>query len=663
MNPVKLSLSLLIFAGISSLDAQNNFQYSYATVNDEAIAWIIPSNDGNMILAGNTNALDLYGDGLIMKTDLNGNIIWSRAYGGLDKEYFDKVIACSDGGYLAVGVTNSYGQANGDAWMVRIGENGDLIWSSCLGTYDLDGARAVTQLPDGHFMVVGQTYDFDYGFMLLLDVQGNLLWKKEITLTGRFWFNSVRMNNSGGYFFIGAMNDYGFGIHDTFIMETDPLGNLIKGNVYGGTHNDSFRFLIPWKDGFLAFGDSWSWNGRLMGWIAEINKNLEIEKSVVLGAPNVNQFLASACIGNGTIYSCLQLNDQAAYLVSLDSALRINNQWMFNPGNGAYSSSVLNAGDHLVFSGYYNDLQNYSKNIYLVRFDPHSTVDCNSQAASAYAYSFSPQTGSLDFHEPFTSTVYQKINLAGYDISFLKEDLCNEEEVLAADFTIPEEACAGDPVEIINNSLNAKGSQWFFPGAEPLSSTLENPGTIRYDNAGVFTIKLLVRNGNLKDSLVKNIVVYPDIDFSLGPDTTVTADVTLQFILIGGLDSYLWSTGDTTPYLKITGYKLNYGQNLVWLQVRDGTCTASDTISIFKMHDQDFSELVLYPNPAWEGSLIKVKFDKALIDVSLYNMLGQKIMIPAPFDNSFNVLGLEPGVYTVEMFFERNRVLKRLILL
>ncbi len=663
MNPHALITACFILSGFFSMYAQEVFQYGYFTGDDEAIEWMVPSNDGNLILAGSTDHLNWNGDGLIMKTDLNGNIIWSKVYGGQYQDYFERVIACNDGGYLAVGVTKSFGQGNGDALIVRIGENGELIWSSCLGTPILDGARAVTQLQDGHFMVVGHTSDFTNGFMLFLDALGNMVWKNEVTLNEIFWFNNVDMNSSGGYFFTGAMNYYGFGIHDTFIMETDPQGNLIKGKVYGSIHNDSFRFLIPWKDGFLACGDSWSWNGSQLGWIAEINKNLEIGKTVVFGDPFANQYHMSACIANGAIFSALRLDNQAAFIVKLDSTLKISNHWMFNPGNGASSSTVVNTGDDMVFSGYYNDLQDYNKNIYLTRFDPDSTVDCNFQTSLAYSYSLSLQTGIIDFYEVSTSTVYQKINLAGSDISFYKEDLCYEEEPLVADFSIPEKACANNPVEIINNSLNATSFQWFFPGAVPETSTLVYPGTIRYDNAGVFTIKLLVRNGDLKDSLVKNIVVYPDIDFYLGPDTSITADITLQFIVAGGYDSYLWSTGDTTAFLKISGYNLNYGHNLIWLKVTDGPCTAADTININKVRNQQISELVLYPNPAWEGSIIRIRFDRTLIRVVLYNVLGQEILIPDPFDNSFDISGIEPGVYTVELFFERNRVLKRLIVL
>jgi PKD repeat protein len=645
------------------LSAQDNFQFSYSANGDDVIEWIIPSNDGNLILAGNTNSMNPSRDGLIIKTDLGGNIIWSKIIGGPGWDEISRIISCSDGGYVAVGFTSSYGQGDRDAWIIRIDERGEVVWSSCFGIYSWDGARAVTQLSNGQFMVVGQTDNFTYGFMLLLDAQGNMLWKKEMTRDGRFWFNSVIPKDDGGYFLTGALNYYGFGIHDTFIMEADPPGNLVKGRVYGSGHDDSFRFLIPWKNGFLAFGDTWSWNGRQLGWIAEINKNLEIGKSIVVGDLNVNQSLFSACTVNGSIYSALQMNNQAAYLIKLDSTLRISNYWMFNPGNGAYSAAVINIGRDLVFSGFYNDLQDFSKNIYLARFDPDSNVDCNVQTPSGYVYSFSAQTGILDYVETSSSAVYQKLNITSSDVFLLKEDLCQEEIYPVADFSMPAESCVKDPVEIINSSQNAGAYQWFFNGAEPGFSTLANPGIIRYDFPGNYSIKLLVRNGNFKDSVVKNILIYPDIEFSLGPDTTITPDVSLQFILIGGFDEYLWSTGDTSPFLNVSGYALNYGVNPIWLQITNGPCISSDTINIYKRPEQDFDELVIYPNPAWEGSLVRIKLEKAPLNIIFYNMLGQKIMVAEPFDNSFYLLGIEPGVYTVELLFEPNRVLRRFIVL
>ena len=73
--------------------------------------------------------------------------------------------------------------------------------------------------------------------------------------------------------------------------------------------------------------------------------------------------------------------------------------------------------------------------------------------------------------------------------------------------------------------------------------------------------------------------------------------------------------------------------------------------------------MIIYPNPAWEFSQIYIKPEKIPVTVVIYNELGQKVLIRHPLDNSFNTIGLEPGVYTVELIFELNRVLRRLVII
>jgi hypothetical protein len=99
------------------------------------------------------------------------------------------------------------------------------------------------------------------------------------------------------------------------------------------------------------------------------------------------------------------------------------------------------------------------------------------------------------------------------------------------------------------------------------------------------------------------------------------------------------------------------------LQITNGPCVASDTINIYVISNDDYDEIKLYPNPAWEYSDITIKARQVPHTIVIYNKLGQKVLILHPLDNTFNILGLEPGAYVVELLFQPNRVLRRLIVL
>ena len=127
MRPGLLLIAAIILFSTFLLNAQDNYQITYTSSGDEVIEWLIPSNDGNLILAGTSNSLDSDGDGLIIKTDLNGNIIWSKVIGGSSVDQIVKIIACSDGGYVVIGSTSSYGQGGLDVWVTRINEDGEEV--------------------------------------------------------------------------------------------------------------------------------------------------------------------------------------------------------------------------------------------------------------------------------------------------------------------------------------------------------------------------------------------------------------------------------------------------------------------------------------------------------------------------------------------------------
>ena len=67
-------------------------------------------------------------------------------------------------------------------------------------------------------------------------------------------------------------------------------------------------------------------------------------------------------------------------------------------------------------------------------------------------------------------------------------------------------------IAITNQSTGADTFEWTFEGAEPASSTDENPGTIVYSAPGTYPLKLTVSNvdGSV-DSIEKEITVVDGI--------------------------------------------------------------------------------------------------------------------------------------------------------
>lgn len=81
-----------------------------------------PTTDSGYVICGFTGTVsNAVRDLLIIKTDANGDTLWTRVYGGNDWEYGFCIRQISDGNYVAVGYTESFGAGERDLWLLKLG--------------------------------------------------------------------------------------------------------------------------------------------------------------------------------------------------------------------------------------------------------------------------------------------------------------------------------------------------------------------------------------------------------------------------------------------------------------------------------------------------------------------------------------------------------------
>lgn len=229
---------------------------------------LIPTNDGNYFLIGYSQS---YGGGdydiLLLKIDQSGNLVWSKTYGGNGNDQGKDIIATSDGNYLIVGWSNSPLLGNQEANLIKINPAGTVIWSRLYGGTGHDYGHSVKQCVDGGYIMLGQTFSYGAGggdaYLVKTDAGGNSVWTK--TFGGALSDEGVYINANNDKTFTFLIRDScGIGKDiDVRIVKTDSSGNLIWSKSYGGNQKDTPKMIQPTSDGgYVAAAIS-----RSFGWI------------------------------------------------------------------------------------------------------------------------------------------------------------------------------------------------------------------------------------------------------------------------------------------------------------------------------------------------------------------------------------------------------------
>jgi len=115
--------------------------------------------DSGYIACGGTGYLDLIL--YLVRTDAQGDSIWTRQYSSETQCGWSMEIT-DDNGYIITGTRGDWSSED-DVLLFKTDESGDSLWCAVYGGYDCDRGHEVHQTSDGGYIVVGRTASFGAG--------------------------------------------------------------------------------------------------------------------------------------------------------------------------------------------------------------------------------------------------------------------------------------------------------------------------------------------------------------------------------------------------------------------------------------------------------------------------------------------------------------------
>jgi hypothetical protein len=289
---------------------------------------------------GDVSGLHGGGDFWLLRTDSLGNLLWQKCLGGSNNDRPEQMIPAHGGGYIGIGSTCSvdgdishlYGAW--DAWVVRVSEEGTLLWEKTYGGSGQDYGSSITATADGGYML-GATISSTTGYvncevqgltdicdasLIKIDSLGEIEWQQCYGGSDYDALIQIKQTTEGGYVFMATTRSTDgdvSGFHgpggdgnksDLWVVKLDASGTIAWQRCLGGYENEQPGFLALHPDGgYLIGGNSNSVDGDIncneslpgtyTGWLVKLDASGEIAWQRCLGSQVNNSLTAIHILG------------------------------------------------------------------------------------------------------------------------------------------------------------------------------------------------------------------------------------------------------------------------------------------------------------------------------------------------------------------------------
>ncbi|MFK7906628.1 MAG: T9SS type A sorting domain-containing protein, partial [Chitinophagales bacterium] len=286
---------LVCYSHSSNTTTYFNKSYSCDSLNQNAIA-VIP-HDGQYLVAGIYQG-NHYSAFYVRALNQLGDVAWEKIVDEGEGHRFmsggSSFIETSDGNFVmtvtqCLEVNNSGEPLVQSIVLIKVNENGDLIWKKNLHNAQIHSAREVLSTDDGGFVVVGYQKLEDgkiHAYIAKLDVEGEMEWDNQLRTGNKSLALSVEVTSNNDYLLSGyQINDET--ATDMFVTKINENGALLWTKNYGTSEHDTGATVKMLPSGDCLMAGAIREQGIKKMYLAQLDNQGNIVWDKIHNLPNI----------------------------------------------------------------------------------------------------------------------------------------------------------------------------------------------------------------------------------------------------------------------------------------------------------------------------------------------------------------------------------------
>ncbi|NOY49391.1 MAG: hypothetical protein GXO88_02310 [Chlorobi bacterium] len=387
-------LFFILLFGIAVANAQDVIGPVYGGTGNEIGTALCRTPTDGYLLVGSTRS---FGEGsediYLINIDKNFGTIWEKTIGWVHSDRINSVIATNNA-YILCGGIWDFGMAGMDISLIKTDLNGDVLWKKFYGSHLRDWGKKVIQTQDSDLVVLGYSRAYDNrGDIVVLktDKEGNELWRHNYGFDYDDYGFDITFDEENNIYVIGTKNGFYDDVHanfqnhdaDYFLLKINSSGEEIWRKVFGGDGHD-FGSAIVVNDGkIICVGSSQSGSaGNFDLEITILNNDTIIESSSKYGGSEYD--CGTSIVSNGenetfvlgTTKSYSANSSADFFLLKFNSSNSLVWQTSFGgPGNDFGMNLLATDDGGCLVIGKSNSYSNGDNDILLVKINSNGIVE------------------------------------------------------------------------------------------------------------------------------------------------------------------------------------------------------------------------------------------------------------------------------------------------